>query len=128
MDTAYSGSMENTTTRPPEQRRDALLRRLHQLPNLMRGTVYERPRKCGRSSCTCAGAEGPKHTTRQLVVNLKGRTHTRYVRTGEMEKVQALVAAYAELWEIVTELTEVNLELLHGEHPGGRFRRGRKRS
>lgn len=128
MDPAYIGSMENTTAMAPEQRRDALLRRLHQLPNLMRGNVYERPRKCGRSSCTCAGAEGPKHTTRQLVVNLKGRTHTRYVRTGEMEKVQALVAAYAELWEIVTELTEVNLELLHGEHPGGRFRRGRKRS
>ena len=128
MDPAYSVSMENTTTLTPEQRRDVLLGRLHQLPNLMRGTVYERPRKCGRSSCTCAGADGPKHTTRQLVVNLKGRTHTRYVRTGEMEKVQALVAAYAELWEIVTELTEVNLELLHGEHPGGRFRRGRKRS
>lgn len=128
MDPPYSRSMENATTLAPEKRRDALLGRLHQLPNLMRGTVYERPRKCGRSSCSCAGAEGPKHTTRQLVVNLKGRTHTRYVRTGEMEKVQALVAAYAELWEIVTELTEVNLELLHGEHPGGRFRRGRKRS
>ena len=128
MDPVYGGSMDSTPTLTPEQRRDALLGRLHQLPNLMRGTVYERTRKCGRASCTCAGAEGPRHTTRQLVVNLKGRTHTRYVRTGEMEKVQALVAAYAELWEIVTELTEVNLELLHGEHPGGRFRRGTKRS
>jgi len=120
--------MNNPPALASEQRRDALLRRLHQLPNLMRGTVYQRLRKCGRSSCTCAGAEGPKHTTRQLVVNLQGRTHTRYVRTGEMEKVQALVAAYAELWEIVTELTEVNLELLHGEHPGGRFGRRRRRS
>ena len=119
--------MEIPALPSPEQRRDALLHRLRQFPNLMRGTVYERLRKCGRRSCTCAGKEGPKHTTRQLVVNLKGRVHTRYVRTGEMEKVQALVAAYAELWEIVTELTEVNLELLRGEHPGGRFRRGKKR-
>ncbi len=119
--------MEKPALPSPEQRRDRLLQRLHRLPNLMRGTVYERLRKCGRRSCTCAG-EGPKHTTRQLVVNLKGRVHTRYVRTGEMENVQALVAAYAELWEIVTELTEVNLELLHGEHPGGGFRRGRRRS
>ena len=107
--------MDKTTA---EQQRDALLRRLHRLPNLMRGTVYERLRKCGRASCTCA-LGGPKHTTRQLVVNLDGRTHTRYVRTGDVEKVRALIAAYEELWEIVTELTAVNLELLRGEHPGG---------
>lgn len=127
MDTCYIVSMEQVAPDALEQRRDGLIQRLHNLPNLMRGTVYERRRKCGRRSCECAQG-GPKHLTRQLVVTLKGRTHTRYVRTGEMEKVQALAAAYDELWEIVNALTEVNLEGLRGEHPGGRFRRGRRRS
>jgi hypothetical protein len=110
-----------------EQLRDALLSRLHQLPNLMRGAVYDRLRKCGRASCTCAQG-GAKHTTRQLVVKLDGKTHTRYVRTGEMDNVRALIAAYDELWEIVTDLTVVNLELLRGEHPGGRVSRRRRRA
>ena len=57
------------TTGELAQQRDALLARLHALPNLMRGSVYERPRKCGRATCACAGA-GPKHTTRQLTVTL----------------------------------------------------------
>ena len=102
-----------------EQRRDALLARLHALPNLMRGTVYERLRKCGRATCACAHG-GPKHPTRQLTVTLRGRTRTRYVRRGEREVVQALIASYHALWAIVEELTAVNLALLRGRHPGGR--------
>src|SRR3989304_6300507 len=95
-------------------------------PNLMRGSVYERWHKCGRRGCGCAG-DGPKHLTRQLTVTLGGRTQTRYVRVGEVEPVQALIAAYEELWAIVNGLTAVNLALLRGAHPGGRRRRGARR-
>lgn len=102
-----------------ETRRDALLARLRQLPNLMRGSVYDRERKCGRATCACATG-GPKHPTRQLTVTLRGRTHTRYVRQGELAQVQALVATYHALWTLVEELTAVNLALLRGAHPGGR--------
>lgn len=110
-----------------ERRRDSLLARLHALPNLMRGCVYERERKCGRATCACAAA-GPKHLTRQLTVTLRGRTHTRYVRVDEVGHVQALIAGYQALWAIVDELTAVNLELLRGTHPGGRALRRRRAS
>lgn len=108
-----------------ERRRDALLARLQALPNLMRGTVYERWHKCGRAACGCAG-DGPKHLTRQLTVTLRGRTHTRYVRVDDVAQVQAWLAGYQALWAIVEELTAVNLELLRGTHPGGRARRKRR--
>ena len=101
-----------------EQRREALLARLHALPNLMRGTVYEKLRKCGRATCACAHG-GPKHPTRQLTVTLGGTTRTRYVRRGELEQVRAWIATYQELWAIVEELTAVNLARLRGQHPGG---------
>jgi len=101
-----------------EARRDALLARLHTLPNLMRGSVYDRLRKCGRAACPCATG-GPKHPTRQLTVTLHGRTRTRYVRQGALAHVQALVAAYHALWALVEALTAVNLALLRGQHPGG---------
>ncbi len=101
-----------------EQRREALLARLHALPSLMRGTVDEKLRKCGRATCACAHG-GPKHPTRQLTVTLGGTTRTRYVRRDELDQVQALIATYHALWGIVEEVTAVNLALLRGQHPGG---------
>ena len=94
------------------QKRERLLDELHHLPDLMRGKVYERERKCGRASCTCASG-GPRHPGLQLTVNLGGRTRTRYVRQGARAAVEAKVAAYRRLWELVDELTEVNLTLLN---------------
>ncbi len=111
--------MTDARRRRLEQQREALLARLHALPNLMRGAVYEKLHKCGRASCVCARG-GPKHPTRQLTVTLGGAVHTRYVRCEEVAQVQAWIATYAELWAMVNALTAVNLELLRGTHPGGR--------
>ena len=104
--------MTEAQRRRLEHQRAALLVRLHALPNLMRGSLYDRLRKCGRASCACAQG-GPKHPGRQLTVTLRGATHTRYVRHEEVAELQALLATYEELWTIVNDLTAVNLALLH---------------
>jgi hypothetical protein len=124
MDVCYITSMTDAHRRRLEQQREALLARLHTLPNLMRGSLYERLRKCGRASCACAQG-GPKHPTRQLTVTLGGATRSRYIRLDEMAEVQALIATYEELWTIVNDLTTVNLALLHGTPPRGRTPRRR---
>ncbi len=108
--------MTHAQCRRLEHERDALVARLHSLPNLMRGSLYERGRKCGRASCACAQG-GPKHPTRQLTVTLDGATRSRYIRLEEMAPVRALLATYAELWAIVNALTAVNLALLHSAPP-----------
>jgi len=105
------------------QRREVLLAELHRLPNLMRGTVYERERKCGRASCTCATG-GPRHLGLQFNVTLGGRTRTRYVRRGERAEVEALVAGYHRLRALVDEITEINVELLNATPVAGAGRRG----
>lgn len=104
--------MTNARRARLEAERERLLGALRQLPNLMRGKVFERERKCGRATCTCASG-GPRHPGLQLTVNLQGRTRTRYVRQGERAAVEAKVAAYRRLWALVEELTEVNLVLLN---------------
>jgi hypothetical protein len=38
--------------------------------------------------------------------------------------VANLIREYQRAWHIIEQLTEVNLELIRGNHPGGR--RGRK--
>jgi len=101
-----------------EGRRTALLAELQRTPNLMRGIVYLRQRKCGRPTCACAHG-GPRHPGLQLNVTVGGRTRTRYVRQGERATVEAWIAAYRRLWEIVEELTAVNLALLNAR-PAGR--------
>jgi hypothetical protein len=99
-------------------RRAALLAELQRTPNLMRGIVYARQRKCGRPSCACAHG-GPRHPGLQLNVTVGGRTRTRYVRQGERAQVEAWIAAYHRLWAVVEELTAVNLALLNAR-PAGR--------
>jgi hypothetical protein len=95
-----------------ERKRERLLDEVRHLPDLMRGKVYERSRKCGRAACPCASG-GPRHAGLQLPVNLGGRTRSRYVRQGARAAVEAKLAAYRRLWELVDELTEVNLALLN---------------
>ncbi len=121
----YSMSLMEARTRKLEARRDALLAQLRATPNLMRGTVNERQRRCGRAACPCA-QDGPKHTGLQLTVALDGRSHARYVRRGELEQIQGLLQAYRDLWAVINELTRVNLELIRGRNPGSAGAQGKR--
>ncbi|MGH2667711.1 MAG: DUF6788 family protein [bacterium] len=112
-------------TQKLEARRDALLAQLRATPNLMRGTVTLRQRRCGRAACACARG-GPRHSGLQLTVTLDGIGHARYVRQGELEQIQGLVKAYRDLWAVINELTRVNLELIRGRNPGSAGAKGKR--
>lgn len=101
-----------------ENRRDGLLAELRSLGNLMRGTLVETKVKCGRKGCVCES--GAKHVKVHLSVNLNGRTRGCYVGQARQEAVSLLLTEYQRAWKIIGDLTEVNLELLRGEHAGGR--------
>lgn len=101
-----------------EGRRAALLAELRRTPNLMRGIVSARQRKCGRPTCACARG-GARHPGLQLNVTVGGRTRTRYVRRGERATVEAWIAAHPRLWALGEELTEVSPALLNAR-PAGR--------
>lgn len=94
-----------------QRRRNELLARLRDWPDLMRGSVCERRSRCGRPGCWCAAKQSRGHPGYQLTVNLGGRTRTRFVRAGEVEEVRALVSNYRELWKLVEALTRVHLEM-----------------
>ena len=104
--------MEETEINSLEERREALIAKFREVPDLMRGKISERYVKCGRPSCPCASG-GPRHPGLHLTVNIGGRTRTRYVRVGERDAIEAKVASYWRVRELIEELTEVNLALLN---------------
>jgi hypothetical protein len=104
-----------------EKRRDALIDQLRSIGNLMRGTLIQARVKCGRAGCVCESGE--KHEKLHLSLNLHGRTRGCYVGEARREEVATLIAEYQRAWHLIEQLTEVNLELLRGEHAGGRRRK-----
>ena len=96
-------------------RRDAALRELRTLGNLMRGSLVLTGVRCGAPRCDCA--KGVKHLKKHLKVTLKGHTRTAYVGEQRAPEVQQLLSEYLRARALIEELTTVNLELLR---PGRR--------
>jgi hypothetical protein len=105
-----------------EKRREALPEQLRGIGNLMRGTLVPTKVRCGRRGCVCE--TGEKHVKVHLSLNLHGRTRGCYVG-GQEAAVASLIREYQRAWNLIEQLTEVNLELIRGEHPGGRQRKKR---
>ncbi len=110
------------------RRRDlrARLRALSLAP-LMRGSLVERLRRCGRPNCACARDPRQRHGGKFLTVQLGGRTNALHVRPQDEPKVRLAIEAYAKLWEIINALTECELSDLRGEARERQRARRRKR-
>ena len=106
-----------------EKRRDALLEQLRGIGNLMRGTLVPTKVRCGRKGCVCE--TGEKHVKIHLSLNLHGRTRGCYVG-GREAGVASLIREYQRARNLIEQLTEVNLELIRGDHPGGRPRKEKR--
>lgn len=102
------------------------MRRLSFEP-LMRGTIVERLRKCGRANCACAKDPAARHGGKFLTVHLKGRTEALHLRPEDEERVRKAIAAYNRLWEIINGLTACELaDLRRGVRERRRARARRK--
>lgn len=90
-----------------ERRRHDLRQQLRALSfePLMRGSIYERRRRCGRAECACAKTPKALHSSKFLTVFLAGRTRGFHLRAEDEEGAQTATAAYNRLWKIVNELT-----------------------
>jgi len=90
-----------------ERRRQDLCQQLRALSfeRLMRGSIYERWRRCGRRRCACAKDPKARHPSKFLTVFLAGRTRGLHLRAEDEERAQTAIAAYNRLWKIVNELT-----------------------
>lgn len=77
---------------------------------VIRGTVYELKRKCGKPGCKCA--QGQLHARMVVSASEKGKTKLQVIPTGSLSEVQAKVRRYQELRRVRARLGETYQKML----------------
>jgi hypothetical protein len=94
------------------ERRRQLVRELPPLEQILRGSLTETFKRCGRPNCHCASGlgHGPK---RYLVISQPGgRPRRDYVTNAAHERVVHLIGNFHKLREALNEICAINTELL----------------
>ena len=104
--------IQNQTTAALQKRRDALLRQLPPLQAILRGSLIERYKSCGKPGCKCA--DGPGHGPKYyLSVSYPGvRPQMDYVPQESYTQTAEFLANYHRVREILEAICEINRELL----------------
>ena len=108
----YINGLTEKTTKALRQRQKALLKRLPPLQAILRGSLVERYKRCGKPGCKCANGpgHGPKY---YLTVSFPKRPpEMQYVPEAFQEKVNEYLENYRKAKEILEELSSINRELL----------------
>jgi hypothetical protein len=94
------------------KRRQTLLRKLPPLDAILRGSLIERYKRCGKPGCKCA--EGPGHGPKYyLSVSFPGeRPQMDYVPQEDLAATRALVANFHTVRTALEEICAINRELL----------------
>ena len=77
---------------------------------VIKGSVYELKRKCGKPGCKCA--QGELHCRMVVSASEKGKTRLRVVPSGFLIEVQVKARRYQELRQARTRLVEVHKKIL----------------
>ena len=102
----------NKTTAALRKRRATLLRQLPALDSILRGSIIERYKRCGKPNCHCV--DGPGHGPKYYlsVTPSKGRPQMDYVPLDYHEEVTQFLENHRAVREILEEICEINRELL----------------
>src|SRR5271165_5741394 len=94
------------------KRRQSLLRKLPPLDAVLRGSLIERYKRCGKPGCRCA--DGPGHGPKfYLSVSRSGeRPLMEYVPAADHDEVARWLENYRRVRAVLEEICEINLELL----------------
>jgi hypothetical protein len=82
---------------------------LSDLP-VIKGSVYELKRKCGKAGCKCT--KGELHCRMVVSASEKGKTALRVIPSGFLVEVQGKVRRYQELRQARARLVEVHKKML----------------
>lgn len=88
-----------------ERRLYSRLRQLLNEPGVLRGNLVEMHRRCGKQTCRCAVDNDARHRALILCVSLDGKRTSIYVPPAWEARVREWVARYAEIRDLVEQLS-----------------------
>ena len=77
---------------------------------VIKGTVYELKRKCGKPGCKCA--QGEPHTRMVVSASERGKTRLQVIPQGFLSEVQTKVRRYQEVRRVRARLGEIYRKML----------------
>ena len=94
------------------RRRRRLVTNLPPIERVLRGTLVETYKRCGRPNCHCVDGpgHGPKHYL--SISQPGGRPRRDYVPNGVHVQVAALIDNFRKMREMINEICAINAELL----------------
>ena len=105
--------MQNDSTDQLKKKRQELLDELGAIDGkILRGSIVESFKKCGKPGCKCEKGigHGPKHT---MTINFpKRKPEHDYIPLDYVNKVREYVANYHQLKDIIEQICAINREIL----------------
>jgi hypothetical protein len=95
-----------------KDRRRRLTRQFPDLERLLRGSLVERYKKCGKPGCHCVHSRGHGPALYLSVTLAPGQTRSYYVPEEQRRRIERYLGNYRKLREVVEEITAINRELL----------------
>lgn len=104
--------MRNTSSAALRKRRRKLLGGVPPLDRIMRGSLIERFKRCGRPGCHCANDRGHGPKVYLSVSSSGERPQMDYVPNASHAQVGEYLANFHKLRDVLNEICAINTELL----------------
>ena len=94
-----------------EDDKSNIVAKIRSLDNVIKGSVYEMKRYCGKKSCSCLRDKRP-HKSLFLSFSYKGKTRLVPIKAEQIPEIKRRISDYKELKAAIDELARINAELL----------------
>ena len=105
--------MQNASSAALRKRRRQIIRGMPPIERIVRGSLIETYKRCGRPNCHCA--DGPGHGPKRYLSTIArtgGRPRLGYVPNATYPQVAEFLANFRQLQEMLNEISAINAELL----------------
>lgn len=90
------------------------IQKIRSLDNVIKGSIIEYKRFCGKKNCVCARTNVP-HASLFLSFKYQGKTRLIPIKEHQIPKIKASISNYKQLKAAIDELARINAELLRAQ-------------
>ena len=97
-----------------KEQKTRTLEKITSLDNVIKGSIFEMKRFCGKKNCKCIKTNTP-HKSLFLSFKYRGKTRMIPIKKEQIPEIKARISDYKELKAAIDELARINAELLRSE-------------